>query len=204
MGFIKSSCSFTRYTVTEEVPASLWGEVMDRLRKHAFREIDDTSDERSWGWVSFDDMLDAQWRDAPPQKGAYIAFSLRLDTRRIPPAVLKKYVALALREEEARNREAGKKYVSRERKKELREHVQARLMQRCLPIPAVFEVVWNMADGTVFFASVQPKMLELFEEYFSKTFELDMERLTPYGLAAKLLGEEGLEKLDRLESTSFA
>ena len=204
MGFTQSSCSFSRYVVAEDVPASLWSEVLDKLRQFAFRDIDETSDERSWGWVCFEDMLDPEWRDAPPQKGAYLAFSLRLDTRRIPPAVLKKHVALALRAEEARNREQGKKYISRERKKELREQVQLQLMRRCLPIPATFEVVWNMADNAVWFASSQPKMLELFEEHFSKTFGLDLERLTPYGLAVSILGEEGLDKLDHLEATSFA
>ena len=124
MGFTKSSCSFSRYVITEDVPASLWGEILDRLRQFAFRDIDETSEERSWGWVTFEDMLDAEWRDVPPQKGAFMAFALRLDTRRIPPAVLKKHVALALRVEEARNREQGKKYISRERKKEVREQVQ--------------------------------------------------------------------------------
>ncbi len=204
MAFTKSSCSFTRFQITDPVPAELWPQISDRLKQHAFKDIDDTSEERSWGWVSFEDMLDTFWREAPPQKGAYIAFSLRLDTRRIPPAVLKKHVAVALKAEEARNREQGKKYVSRERKKELREQVQARLMQRCLPIPAEFNVVWNSADNTVFFASTQGKMLELFQEHFTKSFDLHLEPLTPYGLAAKILGEEGLSKLDRLEPTRFA
>lgn len=204
MSFIKSSCSFVRFRIAEPAPASLWGEIADRLKQHAFREIDDTADERSLGWVSFEDMLDAEWREAPPQKGAYIAFSLRLDTRRVPPAVLKKHVALALRAEEARNREQGKKYISRERKKELREQAQIQLLRRCLPIPAEFNVVWNIADNVVFFASTQPKMIEAFQEHFVKTFDLDLDMLTPYGLAAKMLGEDGLVGLDRLEPTQFA
>lgn len=204
MAFLKSSSSFTRFRITEAVPASLWGEIADRLRQHAFRDIDETSEERSLGWVSFEDMLDTAWREAPPQKGAYIAFSLRLDTRRVPPAVLKKHTAIALKAEEARNREQGRKYIARERKKELREAVQARLMQRSLPIPAEFNVVWNTADNMVFFASTQPKMIAAFQEHFSSTFGLDLDQLTPYGLAAKILGEEGLAALDRLEPTRFA
>lgn len=204
MSFIKSSCSFTRFRITDAVPASLWGEIADKLKQFAFRDIDDTADERSLGWVSFEDMLDVEWREAPPQKGAYIAFSLRLDTRRVPPAVLKKHTALALRTEEARNREQGKKYVSRERKKELREQVQIQLLRRCLPIPAEFNVVWNISDNVVFFASTQPKMIEAFQEHFTKTFNLDLDPLSPYGLAAKILGDDGLSRLDRLEPTQFA
>ena len=204
MAFLKSSSSFTRFRITEPVPQSLWGEITDRLRQHAFRDIDETSDERSLGWVSFEDMLDAEWRAEPPQKGAYIAFSLRLDTRRVPPAVLRKHTAVAMKAEEARNREQGKKYISRERKKELREQVELRLRTRTLPIPAEFNVAWNTGENIVYFASTQGKMIEAFQEQFTKTFNLDLDQLTPYGLAAKILGDDGLAKLDRLEPTRFA
>jgi DNA recombination-dependent growth factor C len=204
MAFLKSSSSFTRFRITEPVPRPLWGEIADRLRRNAFRDIDGTSDERSLGWVSFEDMLDTEWRGEPPQKGAYIAFSLRLDTRRVPPAVLKKHTALAMKAEEARNREQGRKYISRERKKEIREQVALKLKARALPIPAECNVVWNTADNTVFFASVQSKMIEAFQEHFAKSFNLDLDRLTPCGLAAKILGDEGLAGLDHLEPTRFA
>lgn len=204
MSFIKASTSFTRFRITEPVPQQLWSEIADRLKQYAFRDIDETADERSLGWTSFEDMLDTRWHDSPPQKGAYIAFSLRLDTRRVPPAVLKKHTAIALKAEEARNREQGKKYVSRERKKELRENVELKLRTRFLPIPAEFNVVWNTQDNIVLFASTQPKMIEAFQEHFSQTFNLDLDQLTPYGLAAKILGEEGLAKLDHLEPTQFA
>ncbi|CAK7046776.1 MAG: hypothetical protein DELT_00859 [Desulfovibrio sp.] len=203
MSFLKASTSFTRFRITEPVPQQLWSEVADKLKQYAFRDIDETSDERSLGWTSFDDMLDTNWYDAPPQKGAYIAFALRLDTRRVPPAVLKKHTVIALKAEDVRNREQGKKYVSRERKKELREQVELKLRARFLPIPAEFAVVWNTQDNTVFFASTQPKMIEAFQEHFSQTFNLDLDQLTPYGLAAKILGEDGLAKLDHLEPSQF-
>ena len=203
MAFLKSSSSFTRFRITESVPKSLWGEITDRLKQFAFRDIDETADERSLGWVSFEDMLDTKWHEAPPQKGAYIAFSLRLDVRRVPPAVLKKHTSLALKAEEARNREQGRKYISRERKKEIREQVELKLRTRSLPVPAEFNVVWNTTDNVVFFASTQAKMIEAFQEHFTQTFNLDLDQLTPYGLATKFLGDDGLAKLDRLEPTRF-
>ena len=204
MAFLKSSSSFTRFCITEPVPQALWSEIADRLKQYAFRDIDETSDERSLGWVSFEDMLDTEWRDAPPHKGAYLAFSLRLDTRRVPPAVLRKHTGLALKAEEARNREQGKKYIARERKKEIREQVELKLRVRTLPIPAEFNVIWNTVDNMVFFASTQGKMIEAFQEHFTKTFNLDLDQLTPYGLATRLLGESGLAGLDHLQPTQFA
>lgn len=204
MGFLNASSSFTRFRIADPVPATLWPTLTDKLKQFCFRDIDATSDERSWGWVCFDDMLDMAWRTAPPEKGGYIAFSLRQDTRRIPAAVLKKHLSLALREEEARNKEQGKKFVSRERKKELKEQTRLRLMSRFLPIPAEFNVLWAIDTGIVYFASTQSKMIDLFCDYFTLTFDLHLEPLTPYALAASMLDEAAMTRLDTLEPTRFA
>ncbi len=204
MGFAGASCAFTRYRVMEQVPAELWPQITDRLRRFVFQDIDAIPEERSFGWTSFEDMLDIEWTSAPPEKGAYLVFSLRLETRRIPPAVIKKHLALALREEQRRMQEQGKQFISRERKKELKEQVRLRMMKHFLPVPAVFEVIWATDTGIVLFASTQRKMLDMFEDLFTRTFELALEQLTPYGLAARLLSEKELDRLDELEPTSFA
>ncbi|MBG3877778.1 MULTISPECIES: recombination-associated protein RdgC [Nitratidesulfovibrio] len=204
MGFLNASSSFTRFRIADPVPATLWPTLPDKLKQFCFRDIDNTSDERSWGWVCFDDMLDTAWRTAPPEKGGYIAFSLRQDTRRIPAAVLKKHLSLALREEEARNKEQGKKFISRERKKELKEQTRLRLMSRFLPIPAEFNVLWAIDTGIIYFASTQSKMIDLFSDYFTLTFDLHLEPLTPYALAASMLDEAAMTRLDTLEPTRFA
>ena len=47
-------------------------------------------------------------------------------------------------------------------------------------------------------------MIDLFMEEFLKTFELHLEQLTPYNLAAAILDEENLIRLDQLEATQFA
>ena len=107
MSFLKSSTSFTRFRLVDEVPADLWAAIPDKLKQFAFQDIDDIPQERSFGWVNFDDMLDTTWRLSPPEKADYITFSLRLDTRRIPPAVLKKHTRIAVQEEEAAARNAS-------------------------------------------------------------------------------------------------
>ena len=109
MSFLKSSTSFTRFRIVDEIPADLWAAVPEKLRQFAFQDIDEIPEERSFGWVNFDDMLDTAWRLSPPEKAEYLVFSLRVDTRRIPPAVLRKHTRIALQEEEQRIREFGKK-----------------------------------------------------------------------------------------------
>ena len=203
MSFLKASTSFTRFRVIDDVPADLWPSIPEKLRQFAFMDIDDIAEERSFGWTSFDDMLDTEWKLSPPEKADYLTFSLRLDTRRIPPAVLRKHTRVALREEEARIKELGKKFIPRDRKKEIGEQVKLRLMGRFLPIPAEFQVVWNMRTNRVYFASTQTKMIELFLDLFTRSFELRLEQLVPSALTLSLLGEQYADRLDAVESTSF-
>lgn len=204
MSFLKSSTSFTRYRVVDEVPASLWSELPEKLKQFGMKDIDELPEQKGWGWVSFEDMLDVEWLENPPQKGAeYMTFALRVDTRRVPPAVVKKHLGLMLKAEELKVKAAGKTFVSRERKKEIKEQVIFVLNKRFLPIPAEFQVIWNVNAGLVYIASVQPKLLELFEEYFVHSFGLHLEQLTPYGLAMQFLSEAELERLDDIEPTSF-
>lgn len=203
MGFLASSCSFTRFKITDSIPGDFWEQLPAKLKQFAFQDIDAIPEERAWGWVSFEDMLDIEWRSAPPEKGMYLAFGFRLDTRRIPPAVLRKHLQVALREEEIRIREQGKKFIGRERKQELRDQVRLRLMQRFLPIPAVFDVVWATDASIVYLASTQTKLIELFMEHFTLTFALHLEPLTPYLLAASFLDDAAIQRLDTLEPAQF-
>ena len=203
MSFQKASTSFTRFRIIDDIPADLWASVPEKLRQYAFIDIDDIAEERASGWTNFDDMLDTEWRQSPPEKGDFLTFSLRLDTRRIPPAVLRKHVRLALRDEEERIKELGKKFIGRERKKEIQEQVKLRLMGRFLPIPAEFQVVWNTQTGRVYFASTQTKMIEMFLDLFTRTFELRLEQLLPYSLALSMFGEGISAKLDDVQSTKF-
>ena len=203
MSFQKASTSFTRFRIIDDIPADLWASIPQKLRQYAFLDIDDIAEERAFGWTSFDDMLDTEWRQSPPEKGDFLTFSLRLDTRRIPPAVMRKHVRLALRDEEERIKALGKKFVGRERKKEIQEQVKLRLMGRFLPIPAEFQVVWNTQTGRVYFASTQTKMIEMFLDLFTRTFELRLEQLLPYSLALSMFGEGISAKLDDVQSTKF-
>ena len=205
MGSIYSaSISFTRFRVIDSIPPDLWTQIPDKLRQFTFRDIDDLPEMQAYGWVCFEDMLDTEWRTAPPQKGNYFPFSLRLDTRRIPPAIIKKQLSLALKAEKEKMQEQGKKFISRERKKELKEQVLLRLRQRFLPIPAEFNVIWATDRNEVWFASTQGKMIDLFMEAFLNSFELHLEQLTPYSLAETMLDEAAMSRLDRIEATQFA
>lgn len=157
------------------------------LKAHPFLPIDDTPEERSFGWCAWNDLTDTEWKETPPEiGGTYLAFALRIDLRKIAPALLKKEMAVALKEEEARNLESGKKFITRERKAEIKDQVKLRLMARALPTPKSIGVVWDTVNDTVYFLSTNDKEVELFIELFNRTFglaleeaEIDHERTAP-------------------------
>lgn len=203
MGFLNSSCSFTRFRLLDSLTDEIVLQIPEKLKKFAFVDIENLPEMRAHGWVCFEDMLDSEWQTAPPQKADYLLFSLRLDTRRIPAGVIKKHLALAIREEKEKMAATGQKFISKERKKELKEQVLLRLRQHFLPVPAEFNVLWNLQSGEVWLASIQGKMIDLFMELFLNTFELHLEQLTPYNLASSLLDDAELAALDDLQATQF-
>lgn len=204
MSFLKSSISFTRFMIIDEVTDALIRSVPEKLKQFSMFDIDHTTEERSLGWTNFDDMLDTKWELSVPQKANFITFSFRIDTRRIAPSVYKKHFRLALRAEEKLLEESGKKFITRDRRKEISEQVKIRLMARILPVPAEFGVVWSLDANTVYFASTHSKAIEAFTENFTASFNLHLERMLPYSLAQKVLGDGCEEVLDALEDTTFS
>ncbi|MDD3312184.1 recombination-associated protein RdgC [Pseudodesulfovibrio sp.] len=203
MSILAASLGLTRYRIIEEVPSELLSQVPEKLRQSCFVDIDGTADERSFGWTNIDDMLDVNWTQSPPEKAAYFAFKLRLDTRRISPAVLKKHLTIEINKELARNKEQGKNFVSRDRKREIKEQVTLRLRARTLPVPAVFDVIWNPPANRVYLDTTNAKVRALLEDYFALTFDLHLEPLTPFFAAMDALGEEAAPRLESLDPTIF-
>ena len=203
MGILSASGSFTRYAIVEPVTGQLVSELPDRLVRSAFRDIDQTTDERSFGWVCLEDWLDSRWLSAPPEKAHDLAFTLRLDTRRISPAVMKKHLILALKAEKEALKSQGKGFLTKDRKMELKDQVRLKLMSRALPVPAVTDVVWNLRTQRVLLASTNSKLRNLFEDLFTLNFELHLEPLTPYFLARRLVDQALAARLDDLEPSPF-
>lgn len=83
-GFLSNS-SIALSVFKIENPAAVTGE---KLRKYAFRSIDNLNAEtKAHGWTSIEDMLDVDWQFSAPEKGQFLCFSLRVDTRKISQPV---------------------------------------------------------------------------------------------------------------------
>lgn len=171
--------SFTRFVLEEEPKEAFWKTFESRLRQFAFRSIENTAEEQSYGWVCYDDPLDTEWTAISPQKGEFVVFSLRIDTRKVPGSIMKTQYQKALREEQEKLAEQGKNFISRKRKKELKEQVTFRFRSQTLPTPALFHVIWSLDTKVLYFTSTNLKKCDLFKTLFAQTFELELIPVTP-------------------------
>ncbi len=173
MSILSKSTALTLYE-SDFIPTT------DDLLRAAFAPIDTTAATVSFGFVNADDYLDPAWAKSPPQKGRFTAFSFRVDTRRIPGAVLQKKYRIALEAEQAKR---GKKFIPKEAKREIKEQVQLGLLAGSEPVPAAYDVVVDPDSRFVYLASSSKNVKERFENHWAAKFQSPLVELTPEELS---------------------
>lgn len=191
MGFLAGSTSFVRYQVEGELPDHFWEFAAERIKLHSFKDIDDSYEEQSIGWVSVDNMFDSEFVYAPYAVADYIILAMRVDERKISPAILKKF---CLKEEEKIKKERQIPRLSRGHKVEIKENIKLMLTKKAVPTPSVYDLVWNLGESTMQFFSTNQKAQAQLEDLFKETFGLKIMLQIPYLTAAHLLDPQ-LENL---------
>lgn len=199
MGLYNGSASYIRYKVEGELGGSSKETALARLKESSFRELDELSGrDRSIGWVSVENMASVFFDDFHFAKDPYLAFSLRIDTRRIAPLTLK---AALLREELNYKKRTNKERLSRKEKDLIKEQVKSSLVKKALPVPVLYDICWNTATGILLFFSANKKANAEFMDFFMSSFELALTPLFPYELAQMLgTGKKVKLKIDNSES----
>lgn len=200
MSLLSRSASYVRYAVEGELPENFWEFAARRIADYAFRDIDESAEERSVGWVSVLNMFDSEFAFTSYAAGDHILLSLRIDERRVSPKVLKKF---ALKEEERIKRERQLPNLARAHRLEIKESVRLMLMHRAAPTPEVYDLCWNLAEASLLFFTTSQKAQELLEEFFRETFGLSLILQVPYLTAEKLLPPDRHQSLAGLEPTIF-
>jgi DNA recombination-dependent growth factor C len=200
MGFIKGTSSYVRFGVEGELPENIWDFIADRVAAFAFRDIDETYEEDSLGWVSVLNMFDTEFDYASYAAGNYVTLSMRLDERKVSAAIVKKYV---MKEEERIKKEKQIPKISRNMRVEIKERIHNELMRKALPVPSVFDLCWNLENSTLLFFSTNKKAQALLEDLFKETFGLTLMQQIPYICGEHLLDEENVERLARITPDYF-
>jgi DNA recombination-dependent growth factor C len=195
MGLLTGSASLTRFSVVGELPTSFWDVAGQRIAAMSFRDIDDTMDEYSIGWVSVADMFDAGFAYSSYAAGDYIALTMRVDELKVTPSVLKKYV---MKEEERIKREKQIPRLNRAARLEIKERIRSELMSQSHPVPSTYDLCWNLADNTLLFFSTSKKAMALLEDLFKETFHLSLILQIPWLTGLRMAEGEALEKYEEM------
>ncbi len=187
MGLLSNTVSICQFNVIGDLPDLrdlTWAG--ERLAQKSFRDITDSSEELSIGWVHLDDVGKCDFDDyGAYAREHYLTFSLRRDQRRVPAALLRS--GLEELEREFLTANPGFHKVPKARREEMREAVHSSLLSRTLPVPATWDVVWDVRSGILTFTSLSQKALELFETHFRATFEeLRLVPLHPFARAERV------------------
>lgn len=203
MGLMHGSAGFTRYMAEKTLPHDFKEGLSETIARYAFRDLDEKSiDERSAGWVNIMDMFDNRFAGIEFLKEPYIAVSLRIDERRIPPTALTQYCREA---EENIKEEEHLEFLPKSRRADIKEGVRLRLLKRAIPVARTYDMIWNTVTGLVVFGCTSAKVCDEFISRFFHTFNLQLQPICPYTLAERYVAQEGnsLNLLDGLTPTRF-
>jgi DNA recombination-dependent growth factor C len=200
MGLLSGSASFVRFSVEGNLPENLWDYIAERVSLFSFKDIDDSYDENSIGWVSVFNMFDSDFKYGSYASGNFVTLSLRFDERKVSPAILKKFVQ---KEEERIKKEKQIPKISRTLRVEIKERIHSELMHKAIPVPSVFDLSWNLTDSTLLFFTTNQKAHSLLEDHFKKTFDLTLIQQVPYITAENLLDQDGVKMLSSISADVF-
>lgn len=200
---LTNTATFVRYNIVGDMPAKedFWQFVTQRVEQFKFKDIDDTYDEASIGWVSILDMLDTEFEYFSFSAGNNVVLSLRFDQRKVAPKVLKKHCA---QEERRIMTERQIPRLSKAHKLEIKENIHLKLMKKAVPVPETWDMVWDVEKQEVLFFSTSTRAQEAFEEFFKGSFDLSLELKVPYTVAEPFLSADDREALAGLAPALIA
>jgi recombination associated protein RdgC len=200
VGIVARSSSILRFVAA--VPARFEREAIARaVSRRAFRALDGEG-VQAFGWVGIHDPLVTELTPADLFLQDRLAVGFRYDRRVVPP----KLVQLERRREEAARRAADPDgRLGREARKEIKVEVEARLLLRALPAPRLYDCVWNLGAGHVYFTGRLRAAREAFTALFRDTFGVTPVPLIPYLALDRLgLSSRTVERLRTVEPVPLA
>jgi DNA recombination-dependent growth factor C len=199
MSLLQGTLSLRRFLVLGPVPSE--EDLAEGLRQDCFRPFEDGLEEERMGWCDWRNLLisppDPDW----VVQERFAVFALRLDSRKVPAALLKAQVDLRLL---TLQKEKDLAFVGKEARISLADEVKAELLLKVLPTPKVSEVAWDLKGGMLWTTASSVKTQSALIQLFIKSFGCELQPLAPLILAGRMLPNipvENLVALDPLDLT---
>ena len=191
MSLLRGNISLRRFLVVGPVPTV--ENLLDGLRRNAFRPFEDGLEEERTGWCDWRNLLitppDENWLS----QDRFVVFSLRIDTRKVPGALLRAHVDLRIEKSEKSKESAflaKKKYNT-----SIRNEVNSELLLEVLPTPKISELVWDTKGGILLTTVSSNGAQSALTSLFIKSFGCKLQPVTPLVLAERLLPNLSIEQL---------
>jgi DNA recombination-dependent growth factor C len=194
MSILQGTVSLKRFLVLGPVPDEK--DLQGGLEQDQFRPFQDGLEEERLGWCDWRNPLitppEADW----VSQDRFAVFGLRIDTRRVPAALLKAHVDLRL---QALQKEKDLAFVGKEARISLADEVKVELLRKVLPTPKVVEVAWDLKGGMLWTTASSSKAQGALSSLFIKSFGCEVHPLGPLLLAGRLCPELPVEALMALD-----
>jgi hypothetical protein len=203
MGILSNTVSICQFQIIGDLPdGNIFEWIGECLDKHSFNGIENGAEELSIGWVRTDDYQSTDFAGLQLfRRDHYASFTLRRDQRRIPTPLLKAYQQIA--EHEFLDANPGFYKVPKQKKEDIRDAVRLSLLARSLPSPAMYDVIWDTRSGLVTLSSLSPKVIDLFETEFKKSFpNLRLLMIHPFARALRISTDDLAPELEKANLAS--
>ncbi len=185
----RGALTFKTFQVSGKNPTPNHERVLERLEQFAFAGIDVQEEGSVHGWVAPDHLFDGAFDFPKIFRGRYALFAFRVDTRKVPGALLEAHTALAVA---AACEEAGVERLPAKQKRDIKRDVKRQLLAETPPSQRAYGVFWNISARKVFLQASSKGVVEAFRALFERTFELNLEPQMPGMQAAAYAREAGL------------
>ena len=194
MGLQQGTVSLRRFLAIGPVPSLR--DLHNGLNSDRFRPFEGGQEEERFGWVDWRNLLltdiDLDWI----MQDRFAVFGLRMDTRKVPPTLLKAHTELRIQE---LMKEKDLARVGREARISLQDEVKAELLLRVLPTPRIVEVAWDLKNGLLWTTASNAKAVSCLTSLCMKSFGIELQPLTPMLLALRVAPQIPYDSLVALE-----
>lgn len=136
-----------------ESSQSIIKSVAEGIQGRGFPDFVDNTQTTTLGWTSYDDFLDSKWEGSTIDKGPYVVFNLRVDSKKISGKAVKRLFAEYIKKNGP---------VKGKEKKEVKDNIKFRLMTNAPIVTQCTPVLIDTQTNELLFFSASAKMVEEF------------------------------------------
>ena len=191
----KGALSMRAFRVSGKNPTPKKEKVIEQLETFAFAGIESGEEGSVHGWIGPDHLFDGDFNVVKVFRGRYALFAFRVDTRKVPGALLQAHTAIAV---QAAMEAEGLERLGARQKREIKQDIKRQLLAETPPSQRAYGVFWNIRNRRVFLQNTSKGVVEAFRSLFERSFDLSLEAQAPGIEAASFAREQDL--LDPLKN----